>query len=147
MGYLQTEWLVYFYEADYHNKDDWLHFLKKDFKHCGAIGYDPHKDLWTHLEFTHQGISMEHLSDKDAHNFMAFFHRFKLLRCPVKYQWHNFRIKDVTCVTWIMRLIGFYRWYIFTPYQLYCALIKSGYKSFYKANDKKRKKNPRTDNR
>jgi hypothetical protein len=55
---------------------------------------------------------------------------YEVLRCPEKEQWQLFRIKDMTCVSFIMRLIGFYKWYILTPYQLYCALIKAGYKSF-----------------
>jgi len=66
---------------------------------------------------------------------------YKLLRCPVKNDWHLLRIKDLTCVAFIMRLIGFYKWYIFTPYQLYCALIKAGYKSFW---DKTKDPNDKT---
>ena len=39
-----------------------------------------------------------------------------------------------------MRLIGYYKWWIFTPYQLYCALIKAGYKSFWDQDDKTKPK-------
>ena len=131
MGYIQKEWLVYFYEHEHHIEDDWLFFLKKGFKHCGAMGYDPIHEIWTNLEYTHDGIRCSHLTPEEANNLINYFYDYKMLRCPVKNNWQLLRIKDVTCVSWVQRLIGFYQWWIFTPYQLYCALKKAGYKSFY----------------
>jgi len=140
MGYIQTEWLVYFYESDDHSDVDWFKFLKKGFKHCGALSYCEKHKLWIHLEFTHLGIKLTYLDKEDIETYFAYLKNFKVLKCPVKDQWHTLRIKDLTCVSFIMRLIGFYKWYIFTPYQLYCALIKAGYKSFWKTNDKTKEK-------
>lgn len=140
MGHIQTEWLIYFYESDDHKYADWLQFLKKGFKHCGALSYSDKHDLWIHLEFTHAGIRLSYLDKKDIEDIFFFLKDFKILRCPVKDQWHSLRIKDTTCVTFIMRLIGFYKWYILTPYQLYCALIKAGYKSFWNPNVKTKEK-------
>ena len=74
-------------------------------------------------------------SKDEVEDILGFLKQYKVLRCPVKDDWKLLRIKDITCVSWIMRLIGFYRWWIFTPYQLYCALIKAGYKSFYEPKD------------
>jgi hypothetical protein len=140
MGHIQTEWLIYFYESDDHSDSDWFTFLKKGFKHCGALSYSEKNDLWVHLEFTHLGIKLTYLEKKDIEDMLFYLKNFKVLRCPVKNQWHTLRIKDMTCVSFIMRLIGFYKWYIFTPYQLYCALIKAGYKSFWKTNAKTKEK-------
>ena len=102
MGYLQKEWLVYFYEAPDH----------------------PYQDA----------MKLKYMSD------------YEIVICPVRNQWQLLRIKDFTCVAFVMRLIGFYKWYIFTPYQLFCALRKAGYSSFYKTNGQKKEKNPSTDN-
>ena len=131
MGSVQKEWLVYFYEADEYPYPDWLQFLKKGFKHCGAISYNSKHDSWIHLEYTHAGIRLSHLDKKELEDMLDYLKQFKVLRCPVKDQWHLIRFKDLTCVAFMMRLIGFYKWYIITPYQLYCALIKQGYKSFW----------------
>lgn len=131
MGSVQKEWLVYFYEADEYPYSDWLQFLKKGFKHCGAISYNSKHDSWIHLEYTHAGIRLSHLDKKELEDMLDYLKQFKVLRCPVKDQWHLIRFKDLTCVAFMMRLIGFYKWYIITPYQLYCALIKQGYKSFW----------------
>ena len=147
MGYLQKEWLVYFYEAPDHPYQDAMKFLKKGFKHCGVLGYLPKTHQWVHLEWTHAGIRHILLEGDEIDNILGFMKNFQVLRCPVRNQWHLFRVKDFTCVTFIMRLIGFYKWYILTPYQLFCALRKAGYSSFYKTNGQKKEKNPRTDNR
>jgi hypothetical protein len=130
MGFIQKEWLVYFYEADEYPYPEWLQFLKKGFKHCGALNFDPEKNVWIHLEYTHAGIKHSLLSKEQLENMLFYLKDYEVLRCPEKEQWQLFRIKDMTCVSFIMRLIGFYKWYILTPYQLYCALIKAGYKSF-----------------
>ena len=139
MGSVQKEWLVYFYESEDHPYSDWLRFLQKGFKHCGAISYSAKHKLWIHLEFTHAGIRLSYLDSKDIETMLFYLKKFKVLRCPVKDDWHLFRIKDTTCVTFVMRLIGFYKWYILTPYQLYCALIKAGYKSFWEQDAKTEK--------
>ena len=70
MGYIQKEWLVYFYEHEHHVEDDWLFFLEKGFKHCGAMGYDPTHEIWTNLEYTHDGIRCSHLTPEEANSFM-----------------------------------------------------------------------------
>jgi len=36
-------------------------------------------------------------------------------------------IKEHSCVSYVQRLIGLNKWWIFSPYQLYCALKKRGY--------------------
>lgn len=143
MGSVQKEWLVYFYESENHPYSDWLRFLQKGFKHCGALSYSSKHDLWVHLEFTHAGIRFSYLDKTEVETMLFYLKDFKVLRCPVKDQWHLLRIKDITCVAFIMRLIGFYKWWIFTPYQLYCALIKAGYKSFWEQDAKTEKNTTR----
>ena len=68
---------------------------------------------------------------EDCQKFLQYLYDYEILVCPIKDDWHLMRIKELSCVSFIMRLIGFYRWYIITPYQLYCALLKAGYKPFW----------------
>ena len=32
MGFVQKEWLVYFYESELEPREDWLYFIKKGFR-------------------------------------------------------------------------------------------------------------------
>jgi len=77
------------------------------------------------------------LNKEQSKNLFAYLYDYEILVCPVKQDWHLFRIKELSCVSFVMRLIGFYRWYIITPWQLYCALRKAGYKRFWNKSDNK----------
>ena len=112
MGFVQKEWLIYFYENPKEERSPWLHFVKKGFRHCGALGYVQPIQRWVHLEWTHMGVRHILLDDDEMNQIISYMY-------------------DYTCVSFVMRLIGYYKWWIFTPYQLYCALKKDGYKSFY----------------
>ena len=134
MGSIQEEWLIYFHNTRTTKYAKWIWWLKPPygFSHCGALKYISELDSWEHIHFTHAGIRTEIISADKASKFLEYLYQFEILICPVKDDWHLFRIKELSCVSFIMRLIGFYRWWIITPYQLYCALRNAGYLSFWK---------------
>jgi hypothetical protein len=37
-------------------------------------------------------------------------------------------IKEHSCVSYVQRILGLNKWWIFTPYQLYCALKKQNFR-------------------
>lgn len=139
MGSIQEEWLVYFHNERTQRFAKWIWWWKppNGFGHCGALKYIEHLDAWEHLEFTHAGIRTTILNKEESKNLFSYLYDYEILICPVKNDWHLFRIKELSCVSFVMRLIGFYRWYIITPWQLYCALRKIGYKRFWNKSDKK----------
>jgi len=142
MGSVQKEWLVYFYEDGIKNQySKYLFWLKKGFTHCGALQYDPKINRWLHLQFTHAGIKLDILTPEEASGILGILYNFKVLKCPIKDDYQFLRINSLTCVSFVMRLIGYWRWYIFTPYQLYCALLKAGYSSFWEKGTNHGKKN------
>ena len=84
MGSVQKEWLVYFYEADEYPYSDWLQFLKKGFKHCGAISYNSKHDSWIHLEYTHAGIRLSHLDKKESRRYVSLFKTIQSIKMSSK---------------------------------------------------------------
>jgi hypothetical protein len=146
MGHIQEEWLIYFYEDGVKNRyTKYLWWLKKGFTHCGGLKFDAERNIWLHLQFTHAGIKLDVLTPEEASGLFNYLHKFKILKCPIKDNWQFIRFKDMTCVSFVMRLIGFYKWYILTPHQLYCALINAGYSSFWKHESTKTKITTRID--
>jgi len=138
MEYIQKEYLIYFYE-DTSIPRHWLvdFFCKKPkFKHVGAWGYNPYSDQWFGIEYTHRGIKHQFYSKEQMETILAYFkkNKFAVLKVPVKHNWKLIWIKEHSCVSFIMRLIGYENWFIWTPYQLFCALKKKGIKSFYSNN-------------
>jgi len=134
--HLQKEYLIYFHENPDPTKVSWwikLLCRKKKFRHVGALGYNPYHDMWYSLQYTHEGIIHQFVTKDELYNILAYFriNDYKVLNVPVKKEWKLIWIKEHSCVSFIMRLIGYHSWFVFTPYQLYCALKKKGIKSFW----------------
>jgi|TARA_R110000822_G_C15063127_1_gene467695 hypothetical protein len=131
MGFPQKEWLVYFYEASGHNKS--IRFFKKGYKHCGAIGYCVEKDIWIMQEFIYGKYNVEILEGKDVDTIFRFIKKVKgkVLKGTMKEdvklglpRLFSSWIKEHSCVSYVQRLLGMTYFWIFTPYQLFCALKK-----------------------
>lgn len=129
----QNEWLVYFYEnRDYHRHTK---FFKKGFKHCGVMSYDPEKKIWLIAEFLFGKLNIEILNEEEVDKIFRLI-KIKnghIVKVPVQDTIPSFPtimgswIKEHSCVSYVQRLIGWSRFWIFTPNQLYCALKKNGF--------------------
>jgi len=84
MGFPQKEWLVYFYEAKDHHWS--LRFFKKNFKHCGVIGYFSEMDTWMLQEYIYGKLMVELLTKKDIESLFQFIKNTngKIIKVPVK---------------------------------------------------------------
>ena len=129
----QTEWLVFFYENnDFHRSHK---FFKKGFKHCGVMSYDPHKKIWLLVEYNFGHLFVETLDPEEVDKIFRMISQKngKILQVPVKYNLPRFPvimrswIKEHSCVSYVQRLLGMSKFWIFTPYQLYCELKKKGF--------------------
>ena len=129
----QNEWLVYFYEDQGHHKSH--RFFKKGFKHCGVMSFDAETKVWLLVEYIFGHILVETLTEKkvDAIFKMIQIKKGKILKVPVKYKLTTFPsimgswIKEHSCVSYVQRLIGLNKFWIFTPHQLFCELKKKGF--------------------
>tara|TARA_A100000172_G_C3014006_1_gene100828 strand:- start:95 stop:544 length:450 start_codon:yes stop_codon:yes gene_type:complete len=138
MGSIQEEWLIYFHPARTQRYSKWTKWWcrKPNFGHCGALQYIPEKKIWIDLQGTHDGIQVLILTPEEATDKLSYLHPYEILICPVKQDWHFTNLNLLSCVTFMMKLIGFYKWWIITPYQLYCALLNAGYKPFWNKSNK-----------
>lgn len=129
----QNEWLVYFYEdKDHHNTH---RFFKKGFKHCGVMSYDPYTKVWLLIEYIFGNLLVETLTEQkvDAIFRMIQMKKGHILKVPVQYKLTRFPtlmgswIKEHSCVSYVQRLLGLDKFWIFTPHQLFCELKKRGF--------------------
>ena len=129
----QNEWLVFFYQnEDYHRTH---RFFKKGYKHCGVMGYDPEKKVWIIVETLFSQLLIEVIEETKVDAIFRMIKQKKghIVKVPVKKKIPRFPvimgscIKEHSCVSYVQRLIGMSRFWVFTPYQLYCALKKDGY--------------------
>ena len=129
MGYFQKEWMIFFYDPP---QEEWYHvFRRKGMAHCGAFYFDPNKNTWIMIEHIHKRLDVSLLQGEELNRVIyhilsnngvilrtkRFKHKSRLFQAA----W----LREHSCVTIIMRLIGINR-LIITPFQLYKYLVKNG---------------------
>ena len=129
----QKRVIVYFLENnDFHRS---IRFFKKGFKHCGVIYFDDVCKHWIILEYIYGQFLVDILENSKADAFFELLRqkKAKLLEGTIKFKHTGFPsfmkswIKEHSCVSYVQRIIGLNKRWIFTPYQLYCALKKHNY--------------------
>jgi hypothetical protein len=129
MGYFQKEWLIFFYDPP---NEEWYHiFRKKGMAHCGAFYFDPYKSCWIMIEHIHKRLDVSLLQGDELNNVIHHIinnNGIILKTKRFRHKWRLFQaawLREHSCVTVIMRLIGINR-LIITPFQLYKYLVKNG---------------------
>ena len=96
------------------------------------MGYDPEKKVWIIVEILFSQLLIEVIEETKVDAIFRMIKQKKghIFRVPVKKSIPKFPvilgswIKEHSCVSYVQRLIGMSRFWVFTPYQLYCALKK-----------------------
>ena len=127
----QKRSLVYFLQNNDFDKS--IRFFKKGFKHCGVIYFDNNCNKWVILEYIYGQFLIEILTENKSSSFFNFLKqkKAKILEGDTRFNHTGFPsfmkswIKEHSCVSYVQRIVGLNKWWIFTPYQLYCALKKN----------------------
>ena len=104
----------------------WKYFTKhrEGFSHVYAVSYDPELSLWKKLEFTTTGFNYEVLTGKKATQLVLQMH---ITNKCIEYEVQDDPIyipRLMYCVSFIKHLLGIKKFWLLTPYQLYCELLK-----------------------
>ena len=144
MEHIRNEWLVFFYTPF---KPAWYtKWRKKGFTHVGAMYFDTKFQCWVMMEGLYGRLLIELLDKDEADKVISYVKRLhgivlkgsELETPDFKGEWW---VKEHSCVSYIQRIIGLRSFWIFTPYQLFCALRKLNFEFFVDARINQRKKN------
>jgi hypothetical protein len=118
------KWIICFCESK--NIGLWKYFTKhrEGFSHVYAVTYDPELDFWKKLEFTTTGFNYEVLTGEKATQLVLQMH---IANKCIEYETQNEPIytpRLMYCVSFIKHLLGINKFWLLTPYQLYCELLK-----------------------
>jgi hypothetical protein len=99
------------------------------------MSYDPQKEIWILVEYNFGHLFVETLDPEEVDKIFRMISQKngKIVKVPVKHNLPRFPvimkswIKEHSCVSYVQRLIGMSKFWIFTPYQLYCELKKKGF--------------------
>lgn len=129
MEHIFSQWIIYFYSP--YQVKWWMKWRKKGFHHCGGIKYDPQKKTWINFERIYGKLIIENLSKEEVDATLKKIKRLngKIIHktveeTPVEAPYIEWWVKEHSCVSVIQNALGMNKWFIFTPYQLYCALNK-----------------------
>ena len=119
-------WVICFCASD--NVGPWRLFTthRPGFSHVFAVRYDPEADVWVRLDFASEKFHCDVLKSEDATDLICALKEF--CTC-IEYESQEncmYLPKGMYCVSFIKHLIGLRLFWLVTPYQLYCELLKLG---------------------
>ena len=129
------KWIICF--CDSKNIGLWKLFTKNrvGFTHVYAVNYDPELDIWRKVEITTTGFDFQTLKGDKATELVLQMHiRDTCVEIDVKD--HPIYIPRLFyCVSFIKHLCNVRKFWIWTPYQLYCELLKRKGSNIFEAKD------------
>ena len=129
------KWIICFCESK--NIGIWKYFTKHrfGFSHVYAVNYDPELDLWKKLELTTNGFHFHTLKGEKATELVLNMHLGgECLEIDVKDK-PIYMPRLFYCVSFIKHLCNIRKFWILTPYQLYCELRRLNGKVIFDAKD------------
>ena len=119
-----NDWLIAFYRDTY----TWYgKMVPGEFKHVALFRYMAHTNTWIYLDYDFKGVHC--FTFPGAEEALAPLAKklnpCAIVRMPVKNRDFCFRGIS-TCVSFVKHALGFNRWWIVTPDQLYWRLLEEG---------------------
>ena len=129
------KWIICFCESK--NIGLWKQFTKYryGFSHVYAVRYEPELDLWQKVEITTNGFDFKTLKGEKATELVLNMHLGgECIEIDVKDK-PIYIPRLFYCVSFIKHLCNVRKFWIWTPYQLYCELRRLNGKVILEAND------------
>lgn len=129
------KWIICFCESK--NIGLWKLFTKYryGFSHVYAVRYEPELDLWQKVEITTNGFDFKTLKGEKATELVLHMHLGgECIEIDVKDK-PIYIPRLFYCVSFIKHLCNVRKFWIWTPYQLYCELRRLNGKVIFEAND------------
>lgn len=113
--------------------------LSPKFKHCFIVKYCEVSDTWNLMEFHTGGFKFVCKRDENAdflvsnliHNATCISYQSKRTRHKIP----NFVWPWLYCVSFCKHVIGIKKWWVITPDQLHCELLKNGGEEIFKLDE------------
>jgi|TARA_B100001250_G_scaffold322572_1_gene285817 hypothetical protein len=130
---IRNEWLIFFYTP--YNQAWYTKWRKKGFTHVGAMSFNPEFNCWLMVEGLYGRLQVELLDKDEADKIITYVKKLHgivlkgkdIITPEFRGEWW---VKEHSCVSYMQRLLGLRRFWLFTPYQLFCALRKLNFTIF-----------------
>ena len=120
------KWIVCF--CDSSNIGMWKLFTKgrKGFSHVFAVRFDTKNDIWTKYEFSTLGFRFESYKGEEADMLFDNMMNYWTCLAVVVEDKPVYMPRLMYCVSFVKHIVGINKFWVMSPYQLYCELLKNG---------------------
>lgn len=117
------KWIVCFCESK--NIGLWKLLTKHrvGFSHVYAVNYDPKLDIWRKVEIASNGFNFETLRGDEATKLVLTMFTHKCIEFETGDDF-IYIPRLMYCVSFVKHLCNIDKFWLITPYQLYCELLK-----------------------
>jgi len=125
------KWIIVFSKT--RNIGPWKLFTRhrKEFEHVFAVRYDSDLGCWFRFECASQRFNFEALQGEEA-DFLFASIMNDCICVEVETQANPIYFpRWLYCVSFVKHIVGCNKWWICTPYQLYCELLKNNGKILF----------------
>ena len=122
----QTKWIIAF--TPHVNRGTWrlFTFWRPQHQHCFATRYDTKLDAWIYVECSSKKFHFDLLTDDKATELVDYLMKeCECVQIAIKPQ-TVYHPRWLYCVSFIKHLVGIRGFFVLTPYQLRCELLKLG---------------------
>lgn len=101
-------------------------FWRKKFGHCYIVDYDPQANVWIKAECASERMNFQVFSGEEVTDLVGYLSEYATCIDARGKKQAIYFPRWLYCVSFVKHFLGIKKWWIVTPYQLYCELRKEG---------------------
>lgn len=129
--------IVCFCESPNYGPWKWFTFWRKGFNHCYVVDYDPKADVWMKAECASRRMIFDIYKEDESDFLIGSLVEYATCVDAKGFKTAIYLPRWLYCVSFVKHFLGIKKWWIFTPYQLYCELRKQGHQHIFEKEQEK----------
>jgi len=123
--------IVCFCDSPNYGPWKWFTFWRKGFNHCYVVDYDPKADVWMKAECASRRMIFDIYKEDESDFLIGSLVEYATCVDAKGFKTAIYFPRWLYCVSFVKHFLGIKKWWIFTPYQLYCELRRQGHKHIF----------------
>lgn len=119
--------IVCFMESENYGTWSLFTFWRKGFNHCFIVDYDPIANVWMKAECASERMNFQVFSGDEVDALVGTLCTYATCVDAQGDKNATYFPRWLYCVSFVKHFLGIKKWWIVTPYQLYCELLKQGH--------------------
>lgn len=106
-------------------------FWRKGFNHCYIVDYDPKAKVWLKAECASKSMVFNAYKEDESDLLVGSLIEYATCVDATGTKTAIYFPRWLYCVSFVKHFLGINKWWIITPYQLYCELRRQGHQHIF----------------